>query len=158
MAPWLLLVPLEELEELTSQAKAEPNKRVLQNRLANDLTLLVHGEKELNKVIKAASVLFNGSTDGLTAKELEEILGDVPVVFVEQNAIGFGIHILDLVVKCKMAASKTEARKLLRNKGISINGQLILNEEFVVTTHHMIEKSILLIKKGKKDKQIVKVR
>ena len=109
-------------------------------RMAYEVTKLVHGEEEANKAVEAAKALFSKGTD----------MSDVPTTKLEKAILESGIGILDLVVKVGFIPSKGEARCLIQQGGLSLNGKRISAPEQQITLADM-EKDALLIQKGKKN-------
>ena len=109
-------------------------------RMAYEVTKLVHGEEEANKAVEAAKALFAKGTD----------MSDVPTTKLEKSTLEQGIGVLDLVVKVGFLPSKGEARRLIQQGGLSLNGKRISAPEQQITLADM-EKEALLLQKGKKN-------
>ena len=132
----LTFVPIDEIEEMERTMEgAELNKA--KEILAYELTKLVHGEDEANKAQNAAKSVFgkgNASDDMPTTKiSADDLNGD--------GSIG----LLTLLVKCKLASSNGEARRLVQQGGVSINDEKILDPKAIVKLDEPV-----IIKKGKK--------
>ena len=109
-------------------------------RMAYEVTKLVHGEEEANKAVEAAKALFAKGTD----------MSDVPTTQLEKSILEQGIGILDLVVKVGFIPSKGEARRLIQQNGLSLNGQHVTAPEQQMTLADTKE-GALLLQKGKKN-------
>ena len=105
--------------------------------LAFEVTKLVHGEEEAVNAKKASEALFNGigKSDNMPTIELSKEILD--------------INIIDLLVKSELVESKSEARRLIDQKGISLNQEKINSKETIITNKELNDNS-LIIQKGKK--------
>jgi len=133
----LTFLPLEEIDKMDSWEGAQLNEA--KEILAFELTSLVHGEEEANKAKEASKALFAGGGDDSNMPTT--VLSDADFT---DDAIG----IMDLMVKCELAASKGEARRLITQGGVSVNDEKISDIEFKVTKAMAAEGT--KIKKGKK--------
>ena len=130
----LTFVPMDEVHKMEKWEGAELNeaKRIL----AYEVTKLVHGEDEANKVKAAAEAVF--ANGGVSDDMPTTIIGDV---------VGMGV--LDMLVKTGLVQSKGEARRIVQQNGLSINDEKYNNVNGVVT-EDMITDNGIIIKKGKK--------
>lgn len=129
----ITFLPIEEIEEMAKW----PGERINEKKqiLAFEITKLVHGEEEAKKALEAAHALFSGEGDD----------ANMPTTEIElENDIG----LLDLLVLTKLAASKGEARRLIDQGGISLNGNKISDVNLRITKDDL--KEPIKIKKGKK--------
>ena len=134
----LTFVPLEEIEEMEKWQGSELNKA--KEILAYELTNLVHGEEEAKKAQDASRKIFaNGG-----------ISGNIPTTTYSKDEIDAGKDILTLLVDTGLAKSKGEARRLVQQGGVSVNGEKVNAIETSFTTSEFNEDGVLLIKKGKK--------
>ncbi|MCQ2536309.1 MAG: tyrosine--tRNA ligase [Lachnospiraceae bacterium] len=133
----LTFLPLEEIDKMDSWEGAQLNEA--KEILAYELTALVHGEEEANKAKEASKALFAGGGDD----------SNMPTtVLTDADFTDDAIGIMDLMVKCELAASKGEARRLIIQGGVSVNDEKIADIEFKVTKAMAAEGT--KIKKGKK--------
>lgn len=129
----ITFLPIEEIEEMAKW----PGERINEKKeiLAFEITKLVHGEEEARKALEAARALFSGEGDD----------ANMPTTEIElENDIG----LLDLLVLTKLTASKGEARRLIDQGGISLNGNKISDVNLRITKDDL--KEPIKIKKGKK--------
>ncbi|MBP1546172.1 MAG: tyrosine--tRNA ligase [Oscillospiraceae bacterium] len=130
----LTFLPVEQIEEMERTMEgAELNKA--KEVLAYELTALIHGKEEAEKCLEAAKKLFggNGNTD------------DMPTTEIPAAELENGINILDLLVKTALCPSKSEARRLVTQGGVSVNDEKVTDPNGIIA----IDDSII-IKKGKK--------
>lgn len=134
----LTFVPMEQINELAKLKDKEINEA--KKILAYEVTKIIHGEEEANKCKKTAEALFEGTSQS----DIE-----MPSTVVSKNDLANGINILDLLLKTGLAPSKTEARRLVSQGGISINEVKVDNFDRTIVLKDFSENS-LIIKKGKK--------
>lgn len=133
----LIFIPVEELDEMEKWGGDRINEK--KEVLAYDLTNLVHGEEEDRKAKEASRALFSGVRDD----------SNMPTtVLTESDIPSQGISILDLMTACKLAPSKAEARRLIQQGGISIDGEKVDTIEWMVEKKQLVEG--IKIRKGKK--------
>ena len=140
----LTFLPLEEIEKMEQWQGSELNKA--KEILAYELTKLVHGEEEAEKAQTASRNLFAGG--GVT--------GDIPTTTYAKADLDEGKDILTLLVDTKLAASRGEARRLVQQGGVSVNGEKVVAIDKTFTTAEFNEEAALLIKKGKKSYHQIK--
>ena len=142
----LTFLPIEEIEAMESWQGSELNKA--KEILGFELTKLVHGEEEAAKAQNASRELFtNGG-----------VSGDIPTTTYDKAELDDGKDILTLLVDTKLAASRGEARRLVQQGGVSVNGGKITAIDTSFTTEDFNDDDALLIKKGKKAYHQIKVQ
>ena len=148
----------EEIEELSSQHHVDPGKRILQKKLAEEITVFVHGKEEYEKAIQTTEKLFSqqtASVTDLTIEDLESMEGIIKIE-IEKNQLEAGIDVVSFLADTKILPSKGEARKMIQNGGISINRDKVNDINFTVKGALLLHKHYLLIQKGKKNYYLVK--
>ena len=135
----LTFLPLGEIDELAKLKGSEINKA--KEILAYEVTKLIHGEEEATKAQETAKALFTSKTDtdNMPSTQIDRTIFD-------SNKIS----IIDLLVNLKLVSSKGEARRLINQGGISINGEKVLTISESVTLEQFANKGYIIIKKGKK--------
>ena len=134
----LTFLPLEQINEMDSWEGAQLN--TAKEILAYELTKLVHGEEEAEKAQSAAKALFVGGGD----------MSNVPTTQLTAEDLNEGvIGILDVMMKCKLAPSKKEARRLVEQGGVEVNGEKVAAATVTYTAEELSGDG-LMIKKGKK--------
>ncbi|MDD3667327.1 MAG: tyrosine--tRNA ligase [Bacteroidales bacterium] len=152
----------EEVESMISAHEKEPHLRELQKTLAKDMTIRVHGEKEFNSAIEASEILFGkGTTEtlkNLDEKTLLSVFDGVPMFEMDRNSLNEGINIIDLVAeKTNVLASKSEARRTLKENALSINKTKI-TEDYICNDSDLLNNKYILIQKGKKNYYLIIVK
>ena len=150
----------EEIEALIDEHKTAPHERKLQKKLAEEVTIWVHGKQEYEKALKASQILFGQSTaEDLVSLDEElflQVFDGVPQKELSRSE-AIGTNIIDLISeKTSFLKSKGEAKRQLAGNSISINKTKI-GEEYSVSENDLIDGKFLLIQKGKKNYFIVSV-
>ena len=150
------------IDGLIEEHKTAPHLRVLQRKLAEEITILVHGKDELEKAIKASNILFGNSTSddlkGLDATTFLEIFDGVPQAEISKSDIEAGINIVDVLnEKSGFLKSNGEARRALTANSISVNKEKV-TEEFMVSTKDLINNQFVLLQSGKKNYFVLSIR
>ena len=144
----------EEINFLIKEHKQAPHLRVLQNKIANEVTLLVHSEEDLNKAKKASQILF-GKTTSEELKSLDkatflDLFEGVPKANISRSILDSGIEIITaLAGESSFLKSNGEARRALKENSISVNKNKI-NEEYIITNKDLINDRYVLLQRGKK--------
>ncbi len=151
----------EEIEDLTVKHREAPHLRLLQKRLAEEITILVHSTADLENAIKASSILFgNSSADDLKQLDVAtflDVFDGVPQAEIARNEIEAGINIVDVLnEKTGFMKSNGEARRALTANSISVNKEKV-TEEFMVSIKDLINNQFALLQSGKKNYFVVRV-
>lgn len=130
------LLSKEEIEELAEKQRVNPAGREAQKTLAREVTTLVHGKERFESVERVTSVLFGeGQFNELSESDLDALAGEIPTV-------GAGKTIIEVLVETDVAASNSEARRLLSGGAITVDGQKIADADTTL-------QKTALVKKGK---------
>jgi len=146
-------LPKEEINSLIEEHHKDQSKRLLQRRLAQELTIFVHGIEEYHKAIETTQKLFtqqNAPAESLSVEDLEGMEGIVRIKY-EKHKLGSGIDIITLLSDTNVFSSKGEARKMIQNGGVSINRHKISTITDMVNADQLLHNKYLLIQKGKKN-------
>ena len=153
------MIDVEEIKSLIVEHQKAPEKRLLQNTLAKYMTCLVHSEEEYNKAVEASEILFGKGTmediKKLDEKTFLAAMNGDPTVEVEKDNFTSGVTVIDLAAMHDKVPSKSEARKLIKSNGFSINKIKPTSEKETVTTPYLINGKYLLLQRGKKDYTLV---
>ncbi|MGG3689972.1 tyrosine--tRNA ligase [Caldifermentibacillus hisashii] len=136
----------EEIEELAKATAEQPEKRLAQKALAEDVSKLVHGEAALKQAIRISEALFSGNIKELNGAEIEQGFKDVPS-FTNTAAEA---NLVDLLVAAKISPSKRQAREDIQNGAIYINGDRVTDVQYVLGNSDKIEGKFTIIRRGKK--------
>jgi tyrosyl-tRNA synthetase len=143
---------IRELEESSARA---PERRIAQRELAHEVTRLIHGEAAVREAEAASAKLFGGSVATMSVAELLEVFPNVPSASIEYASEGWPI--IELLVSAGVASSKSEAARLIRGGGISVNDRRVTNEKERLMPEQAIEGQMLLIRKGKRDNYLLRI-
>jgi tyrosyl-tRNA synthetase len=151
----------ETTENLIAEHKEAAHLRVLQRKLAEEITIFVHGKEELEKAIKASNILFGNSTaDDLKQLDSEtflEIFDGVPQAEIALSDVKNGIDIVDaLNEKSGFLKSNGEARRALTENSIAVNKEKVA-EGFTLSEKDLINNQFVLLQRGKKNYFVLKI-
>jgi tyrosyl-tRNA synthetase len=133
---------LEKVEEIKNK-----NINQLKIILANEATAMLHGKTAAQRAEQTAKNTF----------EKKSIGEDLPSVKIKKEEIINGINIIDFVMSSNLLSSKSEVRRMIKNKGIKINNEPIENEKYKVTLSNFNQKNFLKLSRGKKNHVIFKI-
>ena len=145
----------EDIEVLTKTHRETPHLRLLQKRLAEEITVMVHSKEDLENGIQASNILFGNSTSA-DLKQLDQatfldVFDGVPQAEIARTEIESGINIVDVLnEKTGFLKSNGEARRALTANSISVNKEKV-TEEFVLSTRDLINNQFVLLQSGKKN-------
>ncbi|WP_143307617.1 tyrosine--tRNA ligase [Chitinophaga vietnamensis] len=149
-----------EVETLIEQHRQAPEQRLLQKRLAKEVTVFIHGEQHYDFAVKASELLFRNDTAellvSLTEEQLLDVMAGVPQFEVAKTDIEAGKDVVSLLAETGIFPSKGEARKTVQGGGVSMNKQKIEGIDTVVNTSSLLRDKYILFQKGKKNYYLVK--
>ena len=137
-------IELERIESLKNNNQDINKLKVL---LANETTAMLHGSKAAKDSELTAKKTFSDKSIGK----------NLPVVKIKKNAMTSGINILDLVLQTKLANSKSEIRRMIKNNGLRINNEVMTDEKKIIDQSNFVENNSLKVSHGKKQHVIVKI-
>ena len=150
----------EEIEALIKEHEEAPHLRVLQKRLAKEVTCMVHSEADYNAAVEASNILFgNATADALRALDEEtflQVFDGVERYEIPMEELKAGIGPLDLLAeKTNIFPSKGEARKMIQANGFSMNKEKLTDPQSLITNEQLLNNKYLLFQKGKKNYYLV---
>ncbi|HEX6392015.1 MAG TPA: tyrosine--tRNA ligase [Acidimicrobiales bacterium] len=150
----LTFLSRERIEELEQELKEHPERREAQRALSLELTAMVHGATEAQKAEEAAAVLFTEGITRLDPETLEAALADAPTTPIRRTAIEQGLPIVEVLVETGLASSKGNARQLLKQGSIYVNGMRV-GEERSLGTDDVIHGRWIALRRGKSHQHIL---
>ena len=147
----------ETIDDLIETHRQDPGLRVLQKRLAEEVTILVHGREDYELALEASNILFGKATKESLVKldeaTLLDVFSGVPHFTINRSLLeGEGIKAVDLTaVETQCFPSKGEMRKMAQGGGVSLNKEKLAAFDQPVTTADLIDDRYLLVQKGKKN-------
>jgi tyrosyl-tRNA synthetase len=151
----------DEIEVLTEKHKETPHLRILQKRLAEEITIMVHSASDLENAIKASNILFGNSTSD-DLKQLDEatfldVFEGVPQADIAKAELEAGIDIVAVLnEKTGFFKSNGEARRALTANSISVNREKV-KEDFALSSKDLINNQFVLLQSGKKNYFVIRV-
>lgn len=152
-------LPQVEINALITAHENNPADRILQKKLAEELTIFVHGQLEFDKALETTMKLFSNTKapiDALSVEDLESIEGIVKTDYAADK-INAGVDILSFLTENAVFESKGAARKMLQNGGVSINREKITDMQMMVEQKHLLHGKFILVQVGKKNYYLVGV-
>ncbi len=151
----------EEIENLVREHQEAPHLRVLQKRLAEEVTLMVHSENDLENAVRASAILFGNSTSAdlksLDAHTFLEVFEGVPNAEIPREDLRNGLDMIGaLAARTGFLNSNGEARRELKQNSISVNKEKV-TEGYTITEDDLIRDRYVLLQRGKKNYFILSV-
>ena len=153
------LIPLNNIETIINQHRENPSKRYLQTVLAEYMTEMIHGSDALHGVKQATEFLFGGGDiNSMDDNGWKFVKSEVATVEIAKEQLASGVTVIDLAVMHDKVPSKSEARKLVKANGFSVNKEKMTDEKTIIDASSLINDKYLLLQKGKKDYTLVVVQ
>lgn len=145
----------EEIDGLIKEHKQAPYLRILQKRLAEEITVLVHSKEDLDNAVKASDILFGKSTSEdlktLDEETFLDVFDGVPQAHISKSELEEGLDMIGaLAAKTGFLSSNGEARRELKQNSISVNKEKV-KEDYMITTTDLINDKFVLLQRGKKN-------
>ena len=142
------------IEELIEKHRQEPHLRLLQKKLAEEITVFVHSREEYDKAVKASNILFGNSTSEdlkqLDSQTFLDVFDGIKQAEIAKSDLKAGITIVEaLAGKSGFMSSNGEARRALKENSISVNREKV-TEEFSLSANDLINNEFVLLQRGKK--------
>ncbi len=155
------LLSKNEIDMLIEEHNQAKHNRMLQKKLAREVTIMVHSEEALAMAEEASQILFGkGTAETLTRLDENTFLSvfeGVPLKSIPKSELNGGIGILDLLTeRTGFFASKGELRRLIKGNGLSLNKVKVNDPEIIVSAQLLINDKYLLVQKGRRDYYIIK--
>lgn len=154
------LLPLAEIDALLTEHENAPHIRILQKRLAEELTVFVHSKEDYEFAVKASEILFGNATTeallSLNEEQLLHVMEGVPSVEISKATLESGYDLISFLADTQIFPSKGEARKMWQAGGVSINKRKVNIEQLTVSNSELLQGKYMLVQKGKKNYYFVK--
>lgn len=149
------------IDDLIAQHKEDPGMRILQKRLADEVTTMVHSVEDLELAKEASVILFGKGTKESLAKfddaTLLSLFEGVPQFKVSKDILGQTAVDIFTSDDAKVFASKGEMRKLVQGGGVSLNKEKLQSFDQVITESDLLNSKYLLVQRGKKNYYLITV-
>jgi len=159
-ANWIRIftfLPKEEITTIEIEHNKDAGQRLLQKKLAKEITIFVHGALEYEKAIETTNKLFSNqaaSAESLSIEDLEAMEGVIKSDF-EKGRIETGIDVVSLLADAGILPSKGEAKKMVQGGGISINRKKVEGLQLTVNSSMLLHGKYILVQKGKKNYYLI---
>jgi len=146
----------DEIDVLVAEHTQAPHLRILQKRLAQEVTVMVHSEEDYQAAVEASGILFGNATSE-ALKKLDEdtllaVFDGVPQFTISKEILEAGVKAIDLLTdNAAVFPSKGEMRKLVQSGGVSINKEKLENQDELLDSSKLLNNKYLLVQKGKKN-------
>lgn len=137
----------EEIEAYAEKAETAPEKREAQKRLAEEVTVLVHGREAFEQAVHISQALFSGNIKELSAQDVKVGFKDVPSLEKDRSE---DLSLVDVLVESKLSPSKRQAREDIQNGAVYINGERQTDIGHLLTAEDRIEDQFTVLRRGKK--------
>jgi tyrosyl-tRNA synthetase len=156
------LIGQSEIESLIAEHSKTPHERLLQKRLAEEVTIMVHSREELESAIEASQILFGkGTTESLRKMSENTFLSvfeGVPTFDIKKELLSGGISFSSLCTEqSQVFPSKGDLRRLVQGGGVSLNKIKVEDPEMMIRSENLLSNKYLLIQKGKKNYFLIRI-
>jgi tyrosyl-tRNA synthetase len=143
------------ISALEDAGSREPERRHPQRALAREITRLVHGDVAVRDAEAASAKLFGGDIASMSARELLAVFANVPSVTIAPQADGW--RVVQLLTDAGLTTSNSEATRLIRSGGVTVNERRITDEKERLSAAQAIEGELFILRKGKKDHALIRI-
>jgi tyrosyl-tRNA synthetase len=150
---------LDEIEHITNTHEQDPGQRILQKRLAEEVTMFIHGKSELEKAVETTQKLFSNQTssiESLSVEDLESLEGVVKSDY-DKTKLMPGVDIVGFLAETNVFPSKGEARKTIQGGGVTINRKKVSDVHMTIDDTWLLHDKYILVQRGKKNYYLVKL-
>jgi tyrosyl-tRNA synthetase len=156
------LLGRDEIENIVAEHNKSPHERLLQRRLAEEITVMVHSREDFESAVEASQILFGkGTTDSLRKMNENTFLSvfeGVPVFDISSSLISSGVSFSSLCAEqTQVFPSKGELRRLVQGGGVSLNKEKVEDPEVIITSDKLLNGRYLLVQKGKKNYFLIRI-
>jgi tyrosyl-tRNA synthetase len=148
---------LAEIDTIISKHHQNPELRIAQKKLAEIITLRVHGNHGLNMAARVSDILFGKVVTDICENDLSSIANDIPFFELSLGKNKTQHSLIDFLVSSKICSSRGESRKLIQGGGVYINNVKILDCNYHLTTNDLIANIYSILRIGKKQFYLIKL-
>lgn len=146
----------EEIADYERQIAEEPHKRAAQQRLAEEVTRMIHGADALANAMRASQAMFGGDLRGLDEATLADIFSEVPSSTLPASVLTAGRPLLDVLAEVGVFSSKGEGRRTVKNGGLYLNSVRVENEAAPLGPDSLLTPSMAVVRVGKKNYHLLR--
>ncbi len=149
--------PVEEIAAVMAEHARDPGKRIAQRRLAEEMTVRIHGADVARSVVDASRILFGGiDLRSAPADALRVMSAELPTLALARSEVE-GLSVVDALVRAGLASSKSDARRGIAGKGFLVNGETIAAAERALGAKDLLHGKYVMLQKGKKSHALLVV-
>ncbi len=150
---WFTLFDRGRITELEAEHAAAPERRVAQHALARDITELTHGRGAAERVVRVSQILFGGDPAAADAQTLADLAAEIPSAPWPEDVAA--VDVATALVATGAAASRGEARRLVEQGGVHVNGVAVRDPAATFSADDLLAGRYLLVRRGKRDQRIL---
>lgn len=150
------LAPRGAIEALLTEHDADPGRRSAQRAVAAELTARVHGPDALDRVQHTSAALFSGDVASLDLDQIDDAMADVPSVTITRDQLRGGLDVVDVLLGCGLAASRSRARQFVSDGAVAVNGARVTGER-PLDVGDLLHDRVLLVRRGKRNWGVVRL-
>ncbi|MDI6766314.1 MAG: tyrosine--tRNA ligase [Bacteroidota bacterium] len=152
------LLKEEEIKEWEKSVILHPEKRECQIKLAEEVTLMLHGETALSQAVKASKIFFGGEIADVSDSELLDIFSDVPSTEIQKDQLeGNGLPLIDLMVMAGVTKSKGESRRAIQGGGIYLENIRVNDVDRKIFLEDAFHRKFIVLRKGARNYWLVRI-
>lgn len=149
----LSLKPVDQLKEIFSQHQAAPHLRIAQKELASELTELVFDKQALQQALKVTETYFSGNLEALSTQEIKMALEGAPRAAAKPEE-----DLIEVLALSEFVKSKSEARALIKQNSIFVNGEPVTDFDYKLLPDNAIEQQLFIVRRGKKKYLLIELK
>ncbi len=149
-------LPLDEIEKLAKDHEENPGARVAHKRLAWEVTALVHGQVEADRMVEGAEAMYAGRLEDLDAELILQVFSEGPIYEVSVQRLDDGVDLIEMAAESGLVKSKGEARRMLKQNALYVNNQRVTDDR-VISRDDILPSGVVVLRKGKRDYLLVQV-
>ena len=142
---------VEETQTIIDEFLAAPHTRLAQKAVAEELTILVHGQDAYDSALRISNALFKGDIQSLSMSEIADGFKDVPSFELKEDKA-----LIDVLIDAGLAQSRRQSREFIQNNAVSVNGEKVQDLEFEIKKENAIEETFTVLRRGKKKYALIK--
>ncbi|WP_010136130.1 tyrosine--tRNA ligase [Ochrovirga pacifica] len=151
----------EEIEALVATHREAPHERLLQKKLAEEVTVMVHSREDFDNAVKASNILFGKSTaedlKSLDEQTFLDVFDGVPQAELSKDELSDGLDMIGaLAAKTQFLKTNSDARRALKENAVSVN-KVKVKEDYCITANDLIAEKYVLLQRGKKSYFLLKL-
>ena len=150
---WFTMFDRGRIEEIEAEQAAAPEGRAAQRILARDVTELTHGRGAAERVVRVSEILFGGDPTQADPQTLADLATEIPAAPWPEN--GEGLDVVSILVATGASPSRGEARRLVAQGGVRVNGALVRDAAATYTADDLLAGRYLLVRRGRRDQRVL---